>query len=98
MLEQHSRAEAHILKHFILQSSWLQQQRVTESAQTAPQQIELGAPIEPVPLSQQLFAETQLGLPFLPPVGPQAARHDHADELDQPQMRVQKTSSFITRS
>src|SRR5262249_1298581 len=42
-------------------------------------------PIEPVPFSQQLFAAAQLGLPLLPPVGAQPARHDNADQRDQPE-------------
>jgi hypothetical protein len=36
---------------------------------------------------------SQLRFSFLPPVSAQASRHDHADELDEPEMRFQKNSS-----
>src|SRR5689334_2379355 len=38
-----------------------------------------------VPVCEQRLAVLQLGEPFLSPVRTQAARHDHADQRDQPE-------------
>src|SRR5215471_13442392 len=85
ILHQHPYAITQVLKHLVLQSFWLQPQRVPERARTPPQQVKLGAPVEPIPLRQQLFAMTQLRLPLPPPIGPQAERHSHANDADQPE-------------
>src|SRR5262245_36142640 len=74
-----------VLKHFVLQSSRLQPQRVHKRAQAVPQQIKFCFPVEVVPLGQQLFAVTQFSFPLLPPIAAQTARHDHADQRDQPE-------------
>jgi hypothetical protein len=58
-----------------------------------PQQSKFVSPIEFVPLGHQFFAVTQLGLPFLPPASAQAARHDQADEFDQPERQFCETVS-----
>src|SRR5919201_268841 len=50
-----------------------------------PEQAQSGAPVEPVPLLEQQFTVTQLGFPLLPPIGAQTARHEHADERDEPE-------------
>src|SRR5262249_45014329 len=89
-------AKTQVLKHLVLQSFRLQPQRVPERACTSPQQIELGAPVEPIPLRQHRFAMTQLGLPLPPPIGPQAARHDHAEERNQSEMRPSE-DPFVAR-
>src|SRR5262249_46054530 len=45
-----------------------------------------------------LFAVAQFRLPLLTPVGAQSARHDHADQRDQPELRLQMNSSGISHS
>src|SRR6266511_4256934 len=55
-------------------------------AHAVPQQGKVVSPIKIVPFGQQFFAVAQLGFPLLPPIGAQAARHDHADECDQPEV------------
>src|SRR5205085_5664621 len=85
MLNQHAPAISQVLKHFVLQSFGLKPERVPEGRCAAPEQIKLRLPIEPVPLCQQGLAVLQFGLPLLPPIGAQAARHDHADQSDQPE-------------
>jgi hypothetical protein len=67
------------LKHFVLQSAWLQQQRIPKRAQAASQQIEFGLPVQSVSFRQHLFAVTQLGFPLLPPIG--AARSRRSKRL-----------------
>src|SRR5262249_37486034 len=62
--------------------------RIPEGARAAPQQIKFAMPIETIPLGQQLFTVAQLGLPFLSPIGAQTARHDHADESNQPEPKT----------
>jgi hypothetical protein len=62
----------------------LQPQCVRKRAQAVPDQIEFVSPVEFVPLGQLSFTVTQLGLSLLPPAGAQPARHDHADDADQP--------------
>jgi hypothetical protein len=49
-------------------------------------------PIEFVPFSRQRLARAQLGFPLLPPISAQAARNDHTDDVDKPEMRFQKIS------
>src|SRR5262245_49039435 len=58
IFQQHSRAITQVLNHFVLQSLRLQPERIPERTRAAPQQIELAAPIEPVPLFEQLFSMT----------------------------------------
>src|SRR5262245_39775229 len=90
-LSQHPRAKTQVLKHLVLQSFWLQPERIPEGARTTPQQIELSMPVETIPFRQHLFTMTQLRFPLLPPVGAQAAQHDHADRANQPEPET-KTS------
>ena len=65
----------------------LEPEGVPEGAGTAPQQLPLVTPVESIPVREQLFAAAQLRFPLLPPIGAQAARHDDADERDQPEVR-----------
>src|SRR6185295_19339781 len=88
MLDEHTHAESQILKHFVLQSSWLPPQRIPERARAAPQQIKFALPIQFVPLHQQRFARAQLSFPLLPPIGAQTARHEYANECDQPEPKT----------
>src|SRR5262245_31843613 len=86
MFEQHSHAITQVLNHFVLQSFWLHPERVPKCACTSPQQIVPATPVEPIPLAQQFFAMAQLGFPLSPPMGPQAARHDHSHKRNQAEM------------
>ena len=87
VLEQHAESEPEVLHHFVLPSLPLEPQGVPERARAASQQLPLVTPVEAVPIEQQLFAAAQLRFPLLAPVGAQAARHDDADQRDQPEVR-----------
>src|SRR5262245_31706218 len=82
---QHPHAVTQVLKHFVLPSAWLQPQRIRKRAQAVPEQRKFAAPIELAPLADQRLAIPQLGFPLLPPISAQPARHDHADDADQPE-------------
>src|SRR5262245_2697020 len=94
MFSQHSRAEPQVLNHFVLQSFGLEPERIPKRACTSPKQIELAAPIEAIPLGEQLFAMAQLSLPLLLPTGAQAARDNHADGADQPEPEAKSSCRF----
>src|SRR5262249_27265258 len=68
ILQQHSQTETYILKQLVLQSLWLQHQRIPERARAAPQQFKIVSPIETVPFCEQPFSVTQFRFPLLPPV------------------------------
>src|SRR4030095_4517442 len=78
---------AQVLKHFVLPSLWLQQQRIPKRAETAAEQIKLCFPIEFVPISQHHLPVSQLRLPLLLPIRTQAAWDNHPDKPDEPPMR-----------
>src|SRR5262245_64135124 len=56
ILQQHSHAETQILKHLVLQSSWLQTERVPKRPDASLQQVQFVSPIETVPFGQQQLA------------------------------------------
>src|SRR5262245_56395612 len=106
IFQQHSQTEAQVLNHFILPSLTLEPESVPERAKAPPQQFEFVTPVEPVPSSQQRFAVFQFRFPFLLKPDAEAARHDHADEADQPSpeakasclSRTSHTSSGVAAS
>src|SRR5262249_56845299 len=84
ILDEHSQTKLQILKHFVLQSSRLEPQRIPKRARAAPEEIKFGAPVKPIPLCEQGLAMAQLGLPLLSPIGAHPSRDDHADQTNQP--------------
>src|SRR4029077_1805170 len=77
--------ETQVLEHLVLQSLWLQHERIPKRAETAAQQIKFRFPIELVPICQQQLSASQLSLPFLLPIGAQPARDDYTDDPNQPE-------------
>src|SRR5262245_965062 len=80
-----------VLKHFVLQSSWLQPQRVHKRAQAVPQQGKFCFPVEVVPSGEQFFPIPQLGFSFLPPIGAYTAWNHHTHESYKPEMWFRQT-------
>src|SRR4030095_10898018 len=87
MFEQHTHAISQVLNHRVLPSVGLHPQRIPKCAGAAPEQIDPVAPSEAIPLGEHHLSVSQLGFPLLPPIGSESTWHDHADEVNKPEMR-----------
>src|SRR5262249_38497215 len=93
LFEKHSQTKTKILKHFVLQSTRLQDQGVSESPDASSEKIHLRFPIQLVQIGTEPLSKHQLGLPFLSPVRAQLARYNHPNEPNQRDPKMKSTWS-----
>ncbi len=97
-LQQHPDAESKVLHHLVLPPLPLQPESIPKRARAPAQQIPLVPPIETIPIAQEALAIPQFRVPLFTPIDPQPARHDHADDRNQTEMRLREKRAPARRA